>query len=673
MVAQDRFAEPSLTEKKRKLVIQFAQKAWSTAQKCDAKFTAMSQVQRDRFYDQIGFVERAIAVLQPVCGPPATPKKMWELFGRLAEKKSRAEEPEPLLAMAAVLLHWMNLEGLRGKAGTSMAEALQTLAHAALLQHQPWVLQTTTSHFCQVTGCSNTKPRHLISEPHRLMLGLFAFIFNGRWRFMAMTYTDIDRPQELNRLQIPSWCGVKTPQYYMPYTRVCMTRKGDTCHVEEGCAIVVNYVHNLLPAFLWQQSALLNIEGGDVETAAARAVLKEILMLPDTPQNREWLLSKLKHPEAFAMITRKCLGLTHPEIPFLESEEAVVVDDEATVDQILDYASATLGVKLGDGVQWAFLPVSFATPLSDVDRTLQHAYVREAMAAPGSKASTAAAVRAAAAEALGESISSLAEVEESDAKQMLETASSAVRAAMTELHAVERRQKVLKSAAETAVLHALERALAEIGSKEKLRQEWARREHWVFKQSFMKQGPKKGKNRVRSSQPETLETGAKPKPACAKQLFATTVARLEHCTAKYQRTASLMAKLHVSGLLALDGAGANPAAQQENNDLEFAFAAGNFEVVPPKEANPDWFTSAPAVHSPARAKRRSQAFVEAEARDKELILARYNENAFKLGVEMSLADASNNMDGSSQARDAECFASYCSRTASSVCNDVSTC
>ena len=33
--------------------------------------------------------------------------------------------------------------------------------------------------------------------------------------------------------------------------------------------------------------------------------------------------------------------------------------------------------------------------------------------------------------------------------------------------------------------------------KAKLQEEWARREHWIFKEPFEKRGPKKGRNRER--------------------------------------------------------------------------------------------------------------------------------------------------------------------------------
>ena len=94
--------------------------------------------------------------------------------------------------------------------------------------------------------------------------------------------------------------------------------------------------------------------------------------------------------------------------------------------------------------------------------------------------------------------------------ETLQKANSLVRKAMAALHAAERRFAQFEAVAREAIVLASDNAVEVIVEKARWREEWARREHWVRKQSTEKRGPKRKKNRVRDSAEKAV-------PPCATQ------------------------------------------------------------------------------------------------------------------------------------------------------------
>lgn len=56
---------------------------------------------------------------------------------------------------------------------------------------------------------------------------------------------------------------------------------------------------------------------------------------------------------------------------------------------------------------------------------------------------------------------------------------------------------MLEGVAIKCILAACDAAVDEAVKKERIREEWRRREHWVQRQALERRGPKKGKHKVR--------------------------------------------------------------------------------------------------------------------------------------------------------------------------------
>ena len=186
----------------------------------------------------------------------------------------------------------------------------------------------------------------------------------------------------------------------------------------------------------------------------------------------------------------------------------------------------------------AFVPYSFPPALSDADRNLQAAHLDAARGISGSDKALAHAMQTAVQEELGQHAAGFAELDENDVAATLSRAGALVREALEALRAEQLR---IKEAEEAAAKKAARKAQLEL--------EWARREQWVQQQAVTKphrHGPKKGKNRVRStSKPESIDSNT------IQKVVAAAVERVDRRSEGHRRTAQAIAALEDSGLCRL--------------------------------------------------------------------------------------------------------------------------
>jgi hypothetical protein len=368
----------------------------------------------------------------------------------------------------------------------------------------------------------------------------------------------------------------------------------------------------------------------------------EYCMQP-TSDNVTWLLKLASSDRSFICFCRNW-GLMCDVAPFVESSNVVIVDDPAEVDRYLFQILPRIGVDIRKTFT-GFVPFSMPPALTDVDRRLQEAHFAVALSVAddvASKDELFHATGAALQEQLGEASTFLAELNDADVAATLGAARTLVTEALKALHRTLRRQKSLEHVAVQAVMTSIEQAINEVGQKEKLREEWRRREHWVQRQSFERRAPKKGKNKARSA-----AVPQAPAKEDLKKHVQHAVEYVEQRSRLYRHISNSIAVLQQEGLLhrlcpeerrqQLGGQDLSEASAEHPESLH----EGEVVELRLKRSQPllkDRQSHASAVRPPRRGGF-AAPIEEAKQRDVALALERTNEAAFKLGIEMSLADA----------------------------------
>jgi len=487
---------------------------------------------------------------------------------------------------------------------------------------------------------------------------LFAFHFKGKWCVVA-----VDEPRthqqpiefgfsHLRQAENPFY---ECNPFYRGRSQMWITEgdAGETL-VEEGCGIGV-YLHNCaMNLDLWFRS-----EGGLSDTEKVRRIFSSQYIFNEqmTQERAKWILERANSDFPLVIELRRCLGLTHPEIPFAESRSTVVVDDPAVIEQILEDVSPRLGLRLHlevafNPMSFAYMPYSFPPALCDSDRRWQEAHLAAARQQLGADEELAAATEALVKERIGKDLQAL---EDEDWKDILDQANALVREALASLHAAQKLANAPQEAAQSIIEVVLDQMFAELSDRQKLRHEWAKRVHWVEKQSVERRGPKKGKHRTgKNPQAEAAPMRSRHE---AKHAVKNAVADLGLRSKLHARTAATLVCLEAAGFARfLDLAPSEALPTQVLPPLPFP--ADGAEV--PEECTPSVFRSEcvevifsahphPDVSRHVRHRssceapsRCQQSFAtkldESVARDQQFAQAHADEIALKLALEMSIAE-----------------------------------
>lgn len=235
---------------------------------------------------------------------------------------------------------------------------------------------------------------------------------------------------------------------------------------------------------------------------------------------------------------------------------------------------------------------------------------------------------------------------------------------MAALHAAERRRRTATEAAGEAVRQALEDAVEELRGKERLREDWRRREHWVAQQALEKRGPKNGKNRAALR----LQHAAEAPPPRDREELRRSIRRaaedLQSRSQRYEHTAAAVVVREELGFPRLEDLAKDLEVRRLrvlDEGAEAVFESEEVELLEPKKAPAgqaaakerragEGVDSAGARAAAATVKKRcsrdhpkradwATALTTVDLHDREFALAHENETRLKLGVEMSLAEA----------------------------------
>eukprot|EP00929_Paragymnodinium_shiwhaense_P056160 TRINITY_DN28114_c0_g1_i1.p1 TRINITY_DN28114_c0_g1~~TRINITY_DN28114_c0_g1_i1.p1 ORF type:complete len:616 (+),score=106.82 TRINITY_DN28114_c0_g1_i1:128-1975(+) len=455
---------------------------------------------------------------------------------------------------------------------------------------------------------------------------LYAFLFQGRWCFTTLEAEwPLEHASMLNMSSFPATLDVKCNDFYMPGMRVCSSRdRFGLPVVERGCAISI-YTDRCSQLFdEWRSVA----PGSDLEIALE--VLRDLLDVPEATQSDALaFLEKARcSPDGAFLVMHRTHGLTHPTIPFAVSARVIFMLDESDISQIRFNASRYLGLDLHEGSRQAYVGITFPPPLSDVDKRWQSAFLASESGSPGATKCLEDATEAVMLDELGDASTSLGDLPDAEFEDILEHANALVRRALTALREVELCRKRLTVVATDAVLEALDAAMQEVSSKARLREEWARREHWVARQSVVRSGPKKGKNRSRVDR-----NLAAPDLRVSTQKIKQVVNSVQQRSETYQQRAS-----DVCGMQKLGFIQRQDIISSEGSDY---FNRECIEVLVPRSGRIVGGAADSSCKRPALPQHShwSHALDASSARDAELASRHSEELSLKLALEMSLAGA----------------------------------
>lgn len=257
---------------------------------------------------------------------------------------------------------------------------------------------------------------------------------------------------------------------------------------------------------------------------------------------------------------------------------------------------------------------------------------------------------------LGDQIQYLSELDDEELAATLSGARSLVTQALDALHRMQRRQHILKQAATEAIRGAADAAVEQANYHTRIREEWRQREHWVQRQALERQGPQKGKNRIRQPQPQAA---AKTSKAELVLKVCSAVNFVEQRSGICERTANSIKTLEQAGLVQrLSGTEAQEMHGGQFRavmDTDEQFGQGEVLVLRlPKKG-----LSLPSPATPAQRALRPpvgcdifRVLDESCEKDKNLMAANFAEAELKRSIEMSLAQASQSPMGQATTDDA---------------------
>lgn len=420
--------------------------------------------------------------------------------------------------------------------------------------------------------------------------------------------------------------------YYLPVGNIAHSPHdvdGVQCGVvlNEGCSIRINMVD--IPDCMYKYRNTK--DDGPPNESDAKALLK-IINLQQTSENVEWLLDRVTDEHEVILIFRN-FGLLHDSIAFAESSNVIIIDDHDEVRRWKWQILPALGVSPFFG---GFVPFCFPPALSDADARLQRAYMALTDEdEPGAEVLEAS--RGLLLERLGAEAGHVSELDEDELTTAIGSARALIGDALQALRRVQQRRRLLEAVASEVLFSVSDAAVDEACKKERLREEWRRREHWVQRQSLERRGPRKGKNRIRDALPKPSKEEVTRKIRCVASL-------VEQRSRMYQQTSRSVATFKRLGML--EGAVDDDAELRRarlrlaESDGPDSLLDGEVLVLTFPGARKSGAAATTSAHLRAPA---PSGFIkvldDATMRDKGLRVAQVNESALKLAMEMSLAEA----------------------------------